>query len=84
MPDVLFVNEKNAEEKKKILQDEFDIAMTEIMEREVLGMCNLNKGVYESGWNEAWNKAWGEAQVNAKLQDIKNLIQKLGLSVEEL
>lgn len=34
-------------------------------------MCNLSKGVFEKGWNEA------------KLEDIKNLMKKLDLSAEK-
>lgn len=64
-------------------QDEFDIAMTETLEREVSGMCNLSEGIFENGWNEAWGEAWGEAWDKAKLEDIKNLMKKLGLSAEK-
>lgn len=41
--------EKESEEKKKILQDDFDIAMTKMLENEVSTMCNLSKGVEERG-----------------------------------
>lgn len=47
--DVLLSSEKEAEEKKKILQDDFDIAMTKTLESEVSAMCNLSKGVEERG-----------------------------------
>lgn len=38
-------------------------------------MCNLSKGIFEKGWNEARDKT--------KLEDIKNLMKKLDLSVEK-
>ena len=44
---MLLSSEKEAEEKKKILQDDFDIAMTKTLESEVSVMCNLSKGVEE-------------------------------------
>lgn len=47
MLDILLSSEKKPEEKKQILQDEFDIVMTKSMEREVSDMCNLSKGVYD-------------------------------------
>ena len=46
---MLLDSEKEAEEKKKILQDDFDIAMTKTLESEVSAMCNLSKGVEERG-----------------------------------
>lgn len=54
--DVLFSMDIAATEKKQILQDEFDIMMTEELEREVRDMCNLSDGIerrgYERGKNE--------------------------------
>lgn len=47
--DVLLSSEKEPEEKKKILQEDFDIEMTKSLESEVLSMCNLSKGVEERG-----------------------------------
>ncbi len=36
-------------EKKKILQDEFDINMSRAFETEMSEMCNLSQGVWEKG-----------------------------------
>ncbi len=47
--DVLLSSEKEPEEKRKILQEDFDIEMTKTLENEVLSMCNLSKGVEERG-----------------------------------
>jgi hypothetical protein len=47
--DVLLSSDKKPEEKKKILEDDFDIEMTKSLEREVSLMCNLSKGVEERG-----------------------------------
>ena len=46
---VLLSHEKPAEEKKAILEDEFEIEMTRMLESEVQTMCNLSKGVEERG-----------------------------------
>ncbi len=46
---VLLSSENEAEEKKKILRDDFNIAMTKTLESEVSAMCNLSKGVEERG-----------------------------------
>ena len=47
--DVLLSSEKNAKEKKEILENEFQIPMTEKMEEEVEHMCNLSDGVEQKG-----------------------------------
>ena len=47
MLDVLLSDRILPEEKKKILKDEFDIAMTKTMEREAMEMCNLSQGIVD-------------------------------------
>ena len=47
--EVLLSSERDADEKKRILQDDFSIEMTKTLEREVSTMCNLSKGVEEKG-----------------------------------
>ena len=78
MLDVLLSNETSEAEKRKILQDDYDIQMTQIMEREVSVMCNLSKGVMEKGL--AKGRAEGVAENT--LTSIKNLMETLGLSLE--
>lgn len=57
MLDVLLQNEHEPKEKKKILQNEFDITMTSEMESEVDEMCNLSKGVLERGYKKGYDAA---------------------------
>ena len=47
--DVLLSSSRAATEKKKILEEEFGVAMNEELEREVLVMCNLSQGVKAEG-----------------------------------
>ena len=47
--DVLLSSSRAATEKKKILEEEFGVAMNEDLEREVLVMCNLSQGVKAEG-----------------------------------
>ena len=49
--DSLFHSTRAATEKKKILEEEFGVAMNEELEREVLVMCNLSQGVKAEGIN---------------------------------
>ncbi len=71
MLDVLLSNETSEAEKRKILQDDYDIQMTQTMEREVSVMCNLSKGVREMG------------RADGILSAIKNLIKNMGVSAEQ-
>ena len=79
MLDVLLSNETSEAEKRKILQDDYDIQMTQTMEREVSVMCNLSKGVMEEGL--AKGRAEGVAENT--LVSIKNLMETLGLTIEQ-
>ena len=50
--EVLLSSERKPDEKKRILQDDFNIKMTRELESEVLLMCNLSKGIEEKGIKE--------------------------------
>lgn len=73
--DILLSSEKNTEEKKRILQEDFDIKMTKELESGVADVCNLSKGVEEKGI------AIGIEQ--GTLQAIKNLMDTLKLTTEQ-
>ena len=75
MLDVLLSNETSEAEKRKILQDDYGIQMTQTMEQEVSVMCNLSKGVEEKGM--------AKGMTNGILASIKNLVKNLGMSVEQ-
>ena len=47
--EVLFSQDRTADEKRNILEDKFHVPMTEQFESEVQEMCNLSEGVYEKG-----------------------------------
>ena len=53
--EVLLSSSRAAVEKKKILEDEFGVAMSEELEREVFVMCNLSQGVKAEGRMEGIN-----------------------------
>jgi len=75
MLDVLLSNETSEVEKRKILQEDYDIQMTQTMEREVSVMCNLSMGVREKGR--------AEGMVDGILTSIKNLVKNMGVSIEQ-
>lgn len=77
--DVLLSNETGAAEKQSILQTDFNIPMTQTIERRLTDMCNLSDGV------EARGRAEGrmEGVVEATLSALKNLMGTLGLSLDQ-
>ena len=79
MLDVLLSNETSEEEKRKILQDDYDIQMTQTMEREVSVMCNLSKGVREKGIAEGLAKG----MTNGISASIKSLMETMNLPIEQ-
>ena len=66
MLSVLLSRNLDAKERMNILQDSFDIAMTEKVKQEVDEMCNLSQGVREEGRVEG--------EVQGKLKERKKII----------
>ncbi len=77
--DVLLSTEIKPDAKKKILQDDFDIKMTQELESEVLLMCNLSKGIEEKGIKEGKKEGIREGI----LSSIQNLMESMGWSAEQ-
>ncbi len=69
--DVLLSSEKEPEEKKRILQNDFDIKMTRKLEREVSELCNLSKDVEEKGIRKGI------------LTSIQNLMESMNWTAEQ-
>lgn len=68
---VLLSSETTPKEKERILHDDFDIAMTQNLKREVSLMCNLSQGIVES------------TTERNTLDSIRNLMETLNLTTEE-
>ena len=79
MLDVLLGSETSEAEKRRILQEDYDIPMTLAMKEEVTQMCNLSKGMIEKGM------AQGMAQgiTSGILSSLKSLMETMGLTVEQ-
>ena len=80
--DSLFHSTRAATEKKKILEEEFGVAMNGELEREVLVMCNLSQGVKAEGISI------GEMRMLVKLVrkgrvTIEEAAKDAGMTVEE-
>ena len=73
--DVLLSPEAGIAEKRRVLQDDFDIPMTETLESEVQTMCNLSQGVIALGIEK------GKAE--GLLDAIRSLMASMGWSMEQ-
>ena len=69
--DVLLSAETKPEEKKAILEKDFDIPMSASMSEEANIMCNLGEGIRE------------QAAINTRVQSIIDLMDSLGIDVEK-
>ncbi len=87
MLDVLFSNETSVTEKRKILQDEYNIPMTQTLNQEVSSMCNLSEGVMRKGVAKgiAKGRAEGIAKGRAEgiVSSIRSLMETLDFSAEQ-
>ena len=84
--DVLLSSSRAATEKKKILEEEFGVAMNKELEREVLVMCNLSQGVKAEGREEGINI--GEMRMLVQLVrdgdlKIERAAEKANMTVEQ-
>lgn len=79
MLDVLLSPKTGEAEKRKILGDEFDIPMTETLEREVHLMCNLSQGVRELGRTEGRE----EGREENRIDSIRKLMANMGWTLEK-
>ena len=80
--DVLLSSDKKAKEKKEILENEFQIPMTERIETEVEHMCNLSDGVEQKGIEKEHLR-----QIKNKMEknkSVEKIAEELELDVENV
>ena len=82
MLDVLLSEETEPSDKKRILQEEFGIAMTKKMEGDVMRMCNLSKGVYERAV-EKTTVEYLKKMMNNKKWEIEECMDVLEIPAEK-
>ena len=87
MLDVLFSNETSVADKKKILEDEYDIPMTQKLDEEVSSMCNLSEGVMRKGMAKGMAKGIAKGITKGiterTLSNLQSLMKNMGLSIEQ-
>ena len=89
--DVLLSSKTSADEKRQILQEDYDIRMTQTLEEEVSQMCDLSKGIWDKAMaegeakGEARGKAVGRAEGKAEgiLTSLKSLMETMSWTIEQ-
>lgn len=83
----LFSGENIITEKKRILEQDFDIPMTETLERRLSEMCNLSQGFEERGMKRGFEKgrveSLTEGRIESTISTIRNLMGSMGWTMEQ-
>lgn len=77
--DVLLSPKAGEAKKRQVLENEFDIPMTETLEAEVYRMCNLSEGVRDLGREEGR----AEGRMEVFLASIRSLMANTGWPLEK-
>ncbi len=83
MLDVLLSHETSEAEKRRILQDDYDIQMTRTLESEVSAMCNLSKSVMEKSWKKDMEKGLAKGVEQGILSSIRSLMETMGWTLDQ-
>ena len=81
--DVLLSPKAGEAKKRQVLQQEFDIPMTETLEVEVRKMCNLSQGVMALGIEQGIEKGIEKGKAEGLLAAIRNLMTNTGWPLEK-
>ena len=77
--EVLLSTDTDTEEKKKVLEEDYDIPMEQTLEREVELVCNLSKGVEEKGIQKGIQQGIEQNM----LTSIQNLMETLKMTADQ-
>ncbi len=87
MLDVLLSNTMEYTEKKVILQEEFNLPMTEELGEEVSRMCNLGQGIAEENLRKGIEKGRAEGRAegitNTLLTNLRSLMKSMKWSLDQ-
>lgn len=87
MLNYLFTKDLTPQQKKQILEGDFDIPMSLKLESEVVAMGSLSRGIYEEGIERGFEKGRAEGIEigfeRNRLESIRSVIRKTGWTAEE-
>lgn len=79
----VLLSSRAAEEKKKILTEDFGVSMTETLEQEVRDMCNLSQGVKAEGVQQGIKQGIREGIEIGEIRMLVKQVRKGRLTVEQ-
>lgn len=80
---VLLSYQKTPEEKKRILQKDFDIKITKELESEVLSMCNFSDGIVEECIKQGLEQGLQQGMEQGLQQALRNVMDSLKLTADQ-
>ena len=80
---LLFMDLRLANEKEKILHDDYDITLTRDMRKELKKMGGLMEPLLKLAAEQAAEKTAAETEKKSKLEDIRNLMESLNFTVQQ-
>lgn len=81
--DVLLSPKAGEAKKRQVLEQDFNIPMTETLEAEVQHMCNLSQGVLDLGRAEGRVEGRAEGRAEGFLSSIRSLMANTGWPIEK-
>ena len=79
----LLSTKESVETRKRTIEDEFGIPMTEDIEEEVREMCNLGEAIEQMGIEKGMEKGMKQGHESSLLQSIKNLMDSMKWSAQQ-
>ncbi|WP_289117666.1 hypothetical protein [uncultured Dubosiella sp.] len=73
----LLSNKVEEPKKRQVLEEEYDIQMSEKMEKEVSTMCNLSQGILEQGIQQGERKGVRRGRQEQRIQDERQNIKRM-------
>ncbi|WP_305084924.1 hypothetical protein [uncultured Dubosiella sp.] len=73
----LLSNKVKEPKKRQVLEEEYDIQMSEKMEKEVSAMCNLSQGILEQGIQQGERKGVRRGRQEQRIQDERQNIKRM-------
>ncbi|WP_289183829.1 hypothetical protein [uncultured Dubosiella sp.] len=73
----LLSNKVEEPKKRQVLEEEYDIQMSEKMEKEVSAMCNLSQGILEQGIQQGERKGVRRGRQEQRIKDERQNIKRM-------
>ena len=80
---IIFKEEAPASVKKKQLEENYDIHLTEDETKELNNMCNLSEGVYNNGFHNGFQDGFHNGYNSKAKESLQNLIKNTGWTLKK-